>query len=147
MLQVSKISRAFGDNVILDDVSFVVNRGERVGLVGPNGCGKTTLLRIIVGEEQPDLGYVRLSPADVSVGYLAQALDFETGATVGDVMRQGAADWREAEHQVKTLAQQMAAAQDDQLPGLESRDGRGRLRGLLLHGDDEPGAHAAGAAG
>ena len=128
MLQVSKVSKAFGDNVILDDVSFVVNRGERVGLAGPNGCGKTTLLRIIVGEEQPDLGYVRLSPADVSVGYLAQALDFETGATVGDVMRQGAADWREAERQVETLAQQMAAAQGDELPGLMDQYSRALSR-------------------
>jgi ATP-binding cassette subfamily F protein 3 len=68
MLQVSNLSKAYGDDVILEDVSFVVNPGERVGLVGPNGCGKTTLLRIIVGQGQPDRGSVRFLPADVTVG-------------------------------------------------------------------------------
>ena len=96
--------------MVLADVSFVVNPGERVGLVGPNGCGKTTLLRIIVGQEQPDRGSVRFSPADVTVGYLAQALEFEPGATVGDVMRQAVDGLHEVERQVEALAQQMAAA-------------------------------------
>ena len=115
MLQVSSLSKAYGDDVILEDVSFVVNPDERVGLVGPNGCGKTTLLRIIVGQEQPDRGSVRFSPADVTVGYLAQALEFELGATVGDVMRQAVEGLREAERQVEALAQQMAIAQGDEL--------------------------------
>ncbi len=118
MLQVSNLSKTYGDDVILEDVSFVVNPGERVGLVGPNGCGKTTLLRIIVGQEQPDRGSVRFSPADVTVGYLAQALEFEPGATVGDVMRQAVEGLREAERQVEALAQQMAMAQGDELARL-----------------------------
>ena len=118
MLQVSNLSKTYGDDVILEDVSFVVNPGERVGLVGPNGCGKTTLLRIIVGQEQPDRGSVRFSPADVTVGYLAQALEFEPGATVGDVMRQAVEGLHEAERQVEALAQQMAIAQGDELASL-----------------------------
>jgi ATP-binding cassette subfamily F protein 3 len=118
MLQVSNLSKTYGDEVILEDVSFVVNPGQRVGLVGPNGCGKTTLLRIIVGQEQPDRGSVRFSPADVTVGYLAQALEFEPGATVGDVMRQAVEGLREAEWQVKALARQMAMAQGDALAHL-----------------------------
>jgi ATP-binding cassette subfamily F protein 3 len=118
MLQVSNLSKAYGDDVILEDVSFVVNPGQRVGLVGPNGCGKTTLLRIIVGQEQPDRGSVRFSPADVTVGYLAQALEFEPGAAVGDVMRQAVEDLREAERQVKALARQMAMTQGDELARL-----------------------------
>jgi len=118
MLQVSNLSKAYGDDVILEDVSFVVNHGERVGLVGPNGCGKTTLLRIIVGQEQPDGGSVRFSPADVTVGYLAQALEFEPGATVGDVMRQAVEGLHEVERQVVLLAQQIAVAQGDELAPL-----------------------------
>ena len=118
MLQVSNLSKTYSDNVILEDVSFVVNPDERVGLVGPNGCGKTTLLRIIVGQEQPDRGSVRFSPADVTVGYLAQALEFEPGATVGDVMRQAVEGLHEAERQVEALAQQMAIAQGDELASL-----------------------------
>ncbi len=111
MLQVSNIAKAYGDDMILDSVSFVVNPGERVGLVGPNGCGKTTLLRIIAGQEPPDRGSVRLSPANIRVGYLAQALEFVPGATVGDVMREATAALHEAGQQVEALAAQMAAAQ------------------------------------
>ncbi|NIU61811.1 MAG: ATP-binding cassette domain-containing protein [Pseudomonas stutzeri] len=119
MLQVNHISKTYGDDVILEDVSFVLNPGDRVGLVGPNGCGKTTLLRIIVGQEQPDRGSVRFSPADVTVGYLAQALEFEPGATVGDVMRQAIEGLHEAERQVEALAQRMSvAAGDDELARL-----------------------------
>ena len=44
MLQISHLAKRYGDDVILEDVSFVVNPGDRVGLIGPNGCGKTTLL-------------------------------------------------------------------------------------------------------
>ena len=65
MLQVSNIHKSFAGDVILDGVSFTINRGERAGLIGPNGCGKTTLLRIILGQESPDRGSVRLGPGDV----------------------------------------------------------------------------------
>jgi ATP-binding cassette subfamily F protein 3 len=115
MLQVNNISKVYGDDVVLENVSFVVNRGDRLGLVGPNGCGKTTLLRIIVGREMPDQGSVRFSPADLTVGYLAQALEFKAEATVGSVMRQAVEGLREAERRVEVLAQQMAVALGDEL--------------------------------
>ena len=75
---------------ILDDISFVVNRGERVGLIGPNGCGKTTLLRIIIGIEPPDAGHVLLESA--TMGYLPQGIDLETHQTIGEHIRAGIAD-------------------------------------------------------
>ena len=56
MLQVVNISKSYGSEVILEGVSFVVNPGERAGLIGPNGSGKSTLLRIVAGEEQADSG-------------------------------------------------------------------------------------------
>ena len=118
MLQISNLSKAYGDDVVLANVSFVVNPGDRAGLVGPNGCGKTTLLRIIVGQEKTDQGSVRLSPADVTLGYLAQSLEFDPGATVGDVMRQATEGLREAERRMKALAQRMASAEGDELARL-----------------------------
>ena len=65
MLQVSNLSKSFGDNLIFEKVSFTVNRGQRVALIGPNGCGKTTLLKIILGQIRPDAGSAWLSPASV----------------------------------------------------------------------------------
>ena len=118
MLQVSNLSKTYSDDVILENVSFVVNPGERLGLVGPNGCGKTTLLRIIVGQERADQGRVHFAQADVTVGYLAQSLEFEPEATVGDVMRQAVEGLREAERQVEALARQMAVVQGNELARL-----------------------------
>jgi ATPase subunit of ABC transporter with duplicated ATPase domains len=118
MLQVSNLSKTYGGETILDGVSFVVNPGDRVGLVGPNGCGKTTLLRIIVGEEQADQGSIRTAPPDLGIGYLAQALQFRTGATVRDVMRLAVDGLCEAERQVSALAEQLSVAEGDELSEL-----------------------------
>ena len=87
MLQAREITKWFGDVKVLDRINFTLNRGDRAGLIGPNGCGKTTLLRILTGELAADRGSVQLSPATLRVGYLAQALDFAADATVGDVLR------------------------------------------------------------
>ena len=54
MLQVSHLSKSYASQVVLDDVSFTMGAGERLGLVGRNGHGKTTLLRLILGEESID---------------------------------------------------------------------------------------------
>ncbi len=54
MLQLNRVSKMYGIQTVLDEVSFVVNDNDRVGLVGPNGCGKSTVLRIIAGVESAD---------------------------------------------------------------------------------------------
>jgi ATP-binding cassette subfamily F protein 3 len=118
MLQVSDVSKAFGDNLIFERVSFVVDATECVGLVGPNGCGKTTLLKIILGEIQPDTGTAWLSPASVQVGYLAQALEYEPGETVGEVVKAAVAGLGEAQRRLETLSVQMATARGEKLKRL-----------------------------
>ena len=76
MIQVSNLSKAYGTQVVFDDVGFTVNAGERIGLVGRNGSGKTTLLRMITGEAKPDAGAISI-PNNYRVGYLSQHLQFK----------------------------------------------------------------------
>src|SRR5262245_57718238 len=71
MIQLSNLTKAFGDRVLLEHVTWQIAPRERVGLCGPNGAGKTTLLRMMAGLEEPDEGAV-LTPASLSVGYLPQ---------------------------------------------------------------------------
>ena len=110
MLQVRDITKWFGDVRVLDRINFNLNRGDRVGLIGSNGCGKTTLLRIITGELAPDRGSVQRSPATLRLGYLPQALDFPPGATVGDVLRSALGEREAAETRLDRLAEAVAAA-------------------------------------
>lgn len=77
MLTAHHISKSFDISPILHNISFTVQRGERVGLVGPNGCGKTTLLRILSGREQADSGTITLTPATTRLGYLSQGFDLD----------------------------------------------------------------------
>ena len=60
MIQVSGLSKSYGRQVLFDNVGFTVNPGERIGLVGRNGHGKTTLFRLITGEEHPDSGTITI---------------------------------------------------------------------------------------
>ena len=71
LIELEGVSKAFGERVVLDDVSFTLGLHSRVVLVGPNGAGKTTLLRILIGLETPDAGTAHLNPA-VNIGYLDQ---------------------------------------------------------------------------
>jgi ATP-binding cassette subfamily F protein 3 len=84
MIQVGNLSKSYGTQVIFDDIGFTVNAGERIGLVGRNGHGKTTLLKMITGEEKPDSGVIGI-PNDYSIGYLSQHLRF----TEDTVLKEG----------------------------------------------------------
>ena len=75
MLKVEKLSKAYAGDPVLEEVSFTVGSGERVGLVGRNGSGKTTLMRIIAGEESPDAGTVSV-PRGYRTAYLTQHIRF-----------------------------------------------------------------------
>ena len=115
MLQINDIHKTYGDDVILEGVSLIVNPGDRLGLVGPNGCGKTTLLKIVVGQEAPDKGSVSFTPPDLRIGYLEQALSYPEGATVAAVMRGGLAD---PEREIRDLAERMSRASGEELDRL-----------------------------
>ena len=105
MLHLTHISKSYAAQPVLDDVSCLINPGEHVGLIGVNGCGKTTLLRIIAGSEAPDRGSVSVR---ASLGYLPQGTPPDETRTLGAFVRAGIAGLDAARARVETLAAQLA---------------------------------------
>src|SRR5207248_1281457 len=71
MIQLSSLTKSFGDRTLFDNVTWQITDRERVGLCGPNGAGKTTLLRMMAGMDEPDGGAI-VKPSALTVGYLPQ---------------------------------------------------------------------------
>jgi len=86
MISAENLSKSYARQTLFDDVSFKINPRERVGLVGRNGHGKTTLLRMIVGEETPDAGQIVI-PKGYRMGYVRQHLDFTEDTVLGEGMK------------------------------------------------------------
>jgi len=113
MLRVSNIDKYYGDTPVLRGVSFTLGHGERAGVVGPNGGGKTTLMRIIAGLERPDGGAVALAPGG-RPGYLRQGFLGDEDAPVTTVLEPHGAAWtsyRALEEATDSLAAQPDDAQ------------------------------------
>lgn len=81
ILNAEKISKTYGEKVLFDKVVLGVNKGDKIGVIGVNGTGKSTFLKIIVGIEEPDAGEI-VSGRGVTVSYLAQASQFNPGDTI-----------------------------------------------------------------
>ncbi len=82
-LSIENLSKSYGDRLLFADIAFGVDEGEKIGIVARNGTGKSTLLRILAGEESPDDGKV-VYRRDLRVGYLPQEPVFAPGITVGE---------------------------------------------------------------
>ena len=88
LLQLSGISLTFGGNPVFDNLDLVVQPGDRVALVGRNGSGKSTVMKVMAGLVEPDAG-LRVVPPGVSVGYMEQDPDLSAYATLGDYAASG----------------------------------------------------------
>ena len=114
MIQVGNLSKAYGQQVIFDDIGFTVNAGERIGLVGRNGHGKTTLFKMILGEERPDDGIISI-PNNYKVGHLSQHISF----TEESVLKEGclglrpAEDGRDETYKVEAILMGLGFSADD----------------------------------
>ena len=111
VLQMTEISKSFGEKHLFHDLTLRVRAGDRVALIGPNGVGKSTLIKIIVGEEQPDNGFIRYG-SNVDIGYYDQH--------------------QSTLHADKTVLDEIW----DRFPQMEQSNVRGALGMFLFTGDD-----------
>jgi len=88
VVEAKGISKAFGDNVLYENVEFSLPKGGIVGVVGPNGAGKTTMFRMIIGKEKPDTGTIRIGET-VKLGYVDQDRTLDPNKTVYEVISDG----------------------------------------------------------
>jgi ATP-binding cassette subfamily F protein 3 len=109
MLTAHHLSKTYGITPVLSEVSFSINPAEKIGLVGPNGCGKTTLLRILAGLEPADGGSVQFNPPSVRVGYLPQGGNLPADLTLGDYLQQMQGNLPVLTTRLELLASHLAA--------------------------------------
>ena len=114
ILDCQNISKAFGTNVILDNVSFHLEDKEKMAIVGINGAGKTTLLKIIMQEEEADSGQIVLSK-DRTIGYLSQHQDIFYDDTVYGVMEDAMKPVIELQDKIRKLEQDMTTLTGNEL--------------------------------
>ncbi|MBN2117755.1 MAG: ABC-F family ATP-binding cassette domain-containing protein [Anaerolineales bacterium] len=107
LITAHSLSKSFGAEDLFANVSFSVAKGARLALVGPNGIGKTTLLRILIGEEEPSSGAV-MRTKSLRVGYLPQEADFELTGTLWDVCLEPFADLLRMQGELEKLEAEMS---------------------------------------
>ena len=120
ILSCQNITKAYGTEEILKDISFHLEKGEKAALIGVNGAGKTTLLRILTGQESPDSGICTI-PAHVRIGYLAQYQELEGNCTVYEEVRKARADLLSMEEELRSLEVSLSSAADGERDSLYAR--------------------------
>ncbi|MCD6494866.1 ABC-F family ATP-binding cassette domain-containing protein, partial [Candidatus Bipolaricaulota bacterium] len=114
LLQIDKLTKSFGAQELFAPFSAAVASGEKIALVGDNGVGKSTLLSIIAGTEEPSGGTIHRS-RDLRVGYLPQLARLEQETTLAEAMRLPFADLINMERELRVLEEKMASVNDPQI--------------------------------
>jgi ATPase subunit of ABC transporter with duplicated ATPase domains len=123
MIAFSSVSKQYGRQLLFVEASFQLNPGEKVGLVGPNGCGKTTLFRMITGEEQPDEGEISV-PKRLTIGYFRQDVEEMAGRSALDEAIAGSGRVGSLHHELEALQHAMAdPARADDMDSILARFG------------------------
>lgn len=102
MLNIHNLSVSFGGTYLFEEVTFRMGAGDRVGLVGKNGAGKSTMLKILARDMQPDSGSIA-TEKEVRIGFLRQDIDFEQGRTVLEEAYQAFTDIKEVERKLEEI--------------------------------------------
>jgi ATP-binding cassette subfamily F protein 3 len=108
------IHKSFGPEVVFSGMSLHLYAGQKVGLIGPNGCGKTTLFKMILGTEVPDMGHLTFA-GDLKIGYLPQESSFDGQKSVLEEMHDGKGRITRMLKRIEFLAEQMANPQGKDL--------------------------------
>src|SRR5436305_8099385 len=106
MISLSRICKQYGRQILFVDALFQLKPGETVGLGGPKGYGKTTLFRLITGEEQPDEGTIQV-PKKLTIGYFRQDVEDSAGRSVLDEAILGSGRVGDLHHELERLQHEM----------------------------------------
>src|SRR6476646_8130021 len=128
MLQIEGVSKQFASRILFQDASAHLRPGKRTGLVGPNGVGKTTLIRMMLGEESPDRGTIRKRPR-LRLGYRPQELETLSGKTILDATHKNLYP----EHEAKRILSGLGFGEADFGRPVENLSGGYRMRVALAH--------------
>ena len=115
MISIEQLSVEFGVKPLFRNVSFVVNDRDHIALVGKNGAGKSTMLKIICGLQKPTEGNVAI-PTDTTIGYLPQVMVLQDNTTVKEEARKAFADTAKLKAQIEELNRQMTERTDYESP-------------------------------
>jgi len=116
MLNIHNLSVAFGGEYLFEEITFRLGIGDRVGLVGKNGAGKSTMLKILSKEMQPDTGTIA-AEKEIRIGFLKQDIDFVKGRTVLEEAYEAFEDIRKAEKKIEEINHQLATRTDYESEG------------------------------
>lgn len=111
MLNIHNLSVSFGGSYLFEEVTFRLGLGDRVGLVGKNGAGKSTMLNILAGDFKPDSGQIA-TEKEVKLGFLRQDIDFEQGRTVLEEAYEAFTEIKEVEKKLEKINYQLVSRTD-----------------------------------
>ena len=109
LLSLEGCAKGFGDRQLFTDLSLTLAEGDRVGLLGRNGCGKSSLLRILAGLDPPDEG-TRVARRDLKLGYLEQEPHMDPTKTLREVVREGFAERAQVQSRLARLHEEFEVA-------------------------------------